>query len=39
MDAQDRQDGNYLVRVRDLNSARKVAQSSPTIIDLKETCT
>ena len=39
MDEQDRQDGNYLVLVRDLSSTRRVAQDSPTIVDRKETCT
>jgi len=39
MDEQDRQDGNYLVFVRDLPSTRRVAQSSPTIVDRKETFT
>jgi hypothetical protein len=39
MDEQDRQDGNYLVLVRDLSSTNRVAQNSPTIVDWKETCT
>jgi hypothetical protein len=39
MDEQDRQDGNHSDLVRDLSSARRVAQNSPTIVDWKETCT
>jgi hypothetical protein len=39
MDEQDRQDGNYLVLVRDLSSTKRFAQNSPTIADRKETCT
>ena len=39
MDEQDRQDGNYLVLVRDLSSNKIFAQNSPTIVDRKETCT
>jgi hypothetical protein len=39
MDEQDRQDGNYLVLVRDLSSTRGVAQNLPTIVDRKEKCT
>jgi hypothetical protein len=38
MDEQDRQDGNYLVLLRDLSPTRRVAQNSPTIVDRKETC-
>ena len=39
MDEQDRQDGNYLVLVRDLSSTKRVAQNLPTIVDRKETFT
>jgi hypothetical protein len=39
MDEQDRQDGNYLVLLRDLSSTRRFALNSPTIVDRKETCT
>jgi len=39
MDEQDRQDGNYLVLVRDLSSTKRFAQNSPPIVDWKETCT
>jgi len=39
MDEQDRQDGNYLVLVRDLLLTRRVAQNSPAIVVPKETCT
>jgi len=38
MDEQDRQDGNYLVLVRDLSSNKIFAQNSPMIVDRKETC-
>jgi hypothetical protein len=37
MDEQDRQDGNYLVLVKNLSSTRRVAQNSQTIVDWKET--
>ena len=37
MDEQDRQDGNYLVLVREFSSTRRVTQNSPTIVDRKET--
>ena len=38
MDEQDRQDGNYLVLVRDLSSTRRLEQNSQTIVDSKEAC-
>jgi hypothetical protein len=38
-DRQDRQDGNYLVLGRDLSSTKRLAQNSPTIVNLKETYT
>jgi hypothetical protein len=39
MDEQDRQNGTYLVLVRDLSSTKRVVRNSPTIVDWKETCT